>query len=56
MVWRLVGFEVANQLALGFFLLRSTFVNESDNGCQICPRHLYYQTNRGKVSEWSCGI
>ena len=22
----------------------------------ICPRHLCYQINRGKVSKWSCGI
>ena len=27
-----------------------------DKDYPIGPRHLYYQTNRDKVSEWSCGI
>jgi hypothetical protein len=25
-------------------------------GLLIRPRHLYYQTDRDKVSEWNCGI
>ncbi len=45
-----------NRLASGFFFPRSTFVNECANGYQIRPRHLYYQTDRAKVSEWNCGI
>jgi hypothetical protein len=43
-------------LAFSFFWPQSTFMNECDNGCQIRPRHPYYQTNRDKVSEWNCGI
>ena len=53
---RLRGFSFSpNRLAFGYFLPRSTFVNECDNGCLIRPRHLYYRTNRDKVSEWNCG-
>ena len=29
---------------------------EFDSERPMCPRHLYYQTNRDKVSGWSCGI
>jgi hypothetical protein len=29
---------------------------EFDKDYLIRPRHLYYQTNRDKLSEWSCGI
>jgi hypothetical protein len=58
MGWRFAGFKVAvfpESLGL-FFFPRSTFVNECGNGYQIRPRHLYYQTDRDKVSEWNCGI
>jgi len=59
MGWRLRASRLPvfpNRLTFGFFFPHSTLVNECDNGYQIRQRHLYYQTNRDKVSEWNCGI
>jgi hypothetical protein len=44
MGWRFAGLEVG-----------VTSVNLPKD-YPICPKHLYYQTNRDKVSEWNCGI
>jgi hypothetical protein len=39
-----------------WFLLAAFYLCESDKNYPIGPKHLYYQINRGKVSEWSCVI
>jgi hypothetical protein len=59
MGWRFAGFEVLRfsgiGLAFGFFFPRVASV-EFDKDYLIRPRHLYYQINRDKLSEWNCGI
>src|ERR1700735_907934 len=57
--WSFAGFDVAHCRGIGWPSVSSCrvpLVDECDNGCQIRPRYLYYQTNRDKVSEWNCGI
>jgi hypothetical protein len=56
---RFAGFEVLrfprNRLGLGP-LLSAFRLREFDKDYLIRPRHLYYQINRDKLSEWNCGI
>jgi hypothetical protein len=58
MNWRFPASRLAvfpNRFGL-WFLLSALPLRESDKDYLIGPKHLYYQTNRDKVSEWSCGI
>jgi hypothetical protein len=53
---RFAGFEVGPNRSGLWFLLSAFRLREFDKDYLIRPRHLYYQTNRDKLSEWSCGI
>jgi hypothetical protein len=58
MGWCFAGFEVRRFSGIGLPSVSSFRVpfREFAKDCLIRPRHLYYQTNRDKLSEWSCGI
>src|SRR6185369_10704491 len=51
----LLASSLSINLASIFLLPPSAFANR-DKKDLVCPRHLYYRTNRAKVSVWSCGI
>jgi hypothetical protein len=60
MGWRVAGFKVGRfsriGLAFGFFLTFFIFMSLILTGDSLMrPRHHYYETDRGKVSEWNCG-